>query len=151
MTYLIMMLAVAAAMVLFREPLGRALARAVGAIDWRWAVILALLAVCAWGILHHVQAPISVTGDALTGLFDTFAYSDLLIAYSDLAIAAAVALLNRRTLQMVGRLAVLAGIAAHRVIRRAARAVRAPAKPRCGPPDPDEPEPGAWGAIFALA
>ena len=143
MTYLIVMLAVAAAMVLFREPLGRGLVRAAGAVDWKWAVILAILALAVWGIVHHVQAPVAIEGDALAGLFDTFAYGDLLIGL-------AAALLSRQVRQLPGRLIDLARPAVQLMLRRAGRARRAPARPRRRPPDRDEPEPGAFGGVLTF-
>lgn len=149
MTYLILMLMVAAAMMLFCEPLGRALVKAMDAINWKWAVLLALLMLLIWGILHHVQAPISVTGDALSGMFDTFAYGDILFTYADLVLGAAVVLLSRQSRHLLSRTVGLARLAAHRVVRRASRAARTHAKPRLPPPDPEEPE--GFGGLPAYA
>jgi hypothetical protein len=151
MTYLILMLAVAAAVVLWRKALGRGLVEAIGAIDWKWAVILAILMVAAWGIVHHVQAPIAITGDPVAGLFDTFTYGDLLITYGDLLVGVAVAVMNRQMRQLLDRAADLTRLLIHSTMRRAARARRAPARPRRRPPDRDEPEPAGWGGVLAFA
>jgi hypothetical protein len=151
MTYLILMLVVAAAMVLWRRPLGRGLVEAVGAIDWKWAVILAILTFAAWGVVHQLQAPTAITGDPVAGLFDTFAYGDLLITYGDLLLGVAVAVLNRQARQLLGRAADLTRLLVHATMRRAARVRRAPARRRRRPPDQDEPEPATWGRGLAFA
>jgi alkylated DNA nucleotide flippase Atl1 len=77
------------------------------------------------------------------GLVDAFAYGDLWIGL-------AAALLSRQTRQALGRLTDLARFVGHRVVRRAGRANRAPARPRRRPPDREEPEPAAWGGVLAF-
>ena len=147
MTGLILMLAVAAAMALFREPLGRGLVGAVEAVPWRRLAVLAIVLFLAWISLQtfHVGFVAPLTGDTLAPLFD------LAFAYADLLIAVAIAVLNRRTRRLLARLVDIARFAGHLGMRRASRAHRAPAKPRRRPLDGDEPEPAAWGGVLAFA
>jgi len=153
MTGLILMLAVATAMILFREPLGRGLVGFVKTVDRKRLVILAVLLFLVWALLHQVQivaGPIS--GDGLVALFDTSTYAALFdtSAYTDLVIGLAAAVLSRRTRLMLGRLIDLVRPAVHRVMNRTSRARRAPARPRRPLADSDEPEPQFCG-ILALA
>jgi hypothetical protein len=138
-TQLILMLALAAAMALFREPLGRELVRVVETVHWKRMAALAVVLFLMWVSLQtfHVGFVAPLTGDTLTILFD---YA---VAYADLLVALAVAVLNRQTRQLIGRVIDRARLAFHPAVRRAARARRAPARPRRRPPDRDEPEP-AW-------
>jgi hypothetical protein len=124
MTGLILMLAVAGAMALFRE-----------------ALFLAWISLQTF----HVGFVAPLTGDTLGPLFD------LAFAYADILIAVAIAVLNRRTRQLLVRLVAFARFAGHLVMRRAGGARRAPAAPRRRPPDRDEPEPAAWGGVFSFA
>lgn len=146
MTWLILMLAVAAAMVLFREALGRELVRVVETAPWRRLAVLAVVLFLAWISLQtfHVGVMAPLSGDSLTIVFDyAFAYADLLVAL-------AIAVLNRQARQLVGRLIDFARFAAHRTMRRAGRARRTPARPRRRTPDRDEPEPDPFGAVLAF-
>jgi hypothetical protein len=154
MTGLILMLAVAAAMALFREPLGRGLVRFVETVDRKRLMMLVVLLFLVWALLHQIQivaGPIS--GDSLVALFDTSTYAALFDAttYADLAIGLAAALLNQRTRQWLSRMVDLARLALHPVRRGAARARRTQAKPRHRPSDGDEPEPRSIGGVLAFA
>jgi hypothetical protein len=154
MTGLILMLAVAAAMILFREPLGRGLVRFVEAVDRKRLVMLVVLLFLVWALVHQIQivaGPIS--GDGLVALFDTSTYAALFDAstYADLAIGLAAAVLNQRTRRMLGRMVDLARLALHPVMRGAARARRTQARPRHWPSDADEPEPRSAGGVLAFA
>jgi len=141
MTYLILALAVAAAMALFREPLGRTVVWAARIIDWKWAVILAILMFAVWGVLQHVQGPFSAPAASdLVALFDTVTYGDLLIGMT-------VAILNRQTRQLLGRVVDAVRIAGQLIGRRAGRAGRTPARPRRRLPDREEPESAVWAAL----
>jgi hypothetical protein len=145
MTYLILMLALAAAMALFREPLGRELVRVVQTVHWKRLAALAVVLFLMWVSLQtfHVGVVAPLTGDSLTILFDyAFAYADLLVAL-------AVAVLNRQARQLVVRLIDLAGPAVQLMLRRTARARRAPARLRRRPPDREEPEPWGGDLVFA--
>jgi hypothetical protein len=153
MTSLILMMVVAAAMVLLREPLGRGLMQLAGAVDRKRLAMFVVLLFLAWALLHHVQLLIGpVPGDAIVALFDTSTYAALFdaSAYADLAIGLAAALLNRRACLMLGRLIELGRGVVHRVMQ-AGRARRAPPRPRRRLPDRDEPEPGVFGALPAFA
>jgi hypothetical protein len=146
MTGLILMLAVAAAMALFREPLGRGLVKLAETVPWRRLAGLAVVLFLAWVSLQtfHVGFVAPLTGDTLAPLFD------LAFGYADLLIAVAVAMLNRRTRELFGRVIDLARPAVHRVMR-ARRARREPARPRRRLPDRDEPEPGVFGGRLGFA
>jgi hypothetical protein len=148
MTGLMLMLVMAAAMALFREPLGRGLTKAVDAFDWRWAILVALLVLGVWLIVHnpHANTGVFLTGDSIAALFDTVTYGDLLIGVT-------VAILNRQTRQVLGRVADFARLAGLLLMRQAGRvrAVRTRAKPRRRTPDREEPEPGLFGGVFLPA
>jgi hypothetical protein len=146
MTGLILMLAVAGAMALFREPLGRGLVRLVEAMPWRRLAVLAVVLFLMWVSLQtfHVGFVAPLTGDTLGPLFD------LAFGYADLVIAVAVAVLNRQTRLLLGRLIDLAGLTV-RKITPTGRARRAPARPRRRLPDRDEPEPGVFDPLVAFA
>jgi hypothetical protein len=153
MSGLILMLAVATAMVLFREPLGRGLVQLAGAIDRKRLAMFVVLLFLVWALLHQVQIMIGpISGDALVALFDTSTYAALFdaSAYADLAIGLAAALLSRRTRLMLARLIGLVRRPVHRVIQ-VARARRTPTRPRRQAPDPDEPEPDGFRGILAFA
>ena len=147
MTGLILMLAVAGAMALFREPLGRGLVRVVETVPWRRLAVLAIVLFLAWISLQtfHVGFVAPLTGDTLAPLFD------LAFAYADLLIAVAIATLDRRTRRLFARLFDLARVTGHLAMRRAGRARRAPAKPGRRLPDRDDPEPAAWDGVLAFS
>ncbi|HEY4032125.1 MAG TPA: hypothetical protein VGM25_17395 [Caulobacteraceae bacterium] len=146
MTHLILMLAVAVAMALFREPLGQALVWVVRAVDWKWAAILVILTVGVWSLLRHVQGPAvaPIAGDGLTALLDVFAYTDVLVG-------ATLALLDRQARQLTGRVAAVVRIVVGRGVRLVARGRRSPIGPRRRPPDRDEPEPAIFGGILLFS
>jgi hypothetical protein len=153
MTGLILMLAVAGAMALFREPLGRGLVRLVEIADWKRAPMVVILLLLVWALLHHVQLVAGpVSGEGLATLFDASTYAALFDAttYADLAIGLAAAVLSGRTRQLAGRLIDLVRPAVHRTMQ-AARARRAAARPRRQPADRDEPEPAAFCGFLAIA
>ncbi len=138
MTWLILTLAMAAAMALLREPLGHALVRFV-TVHGKSLAVAALLLLLLWIAVQNAHQGLAApmgAGD-LAALFDSFAYTDLLIGV-------AVAAFNRQTRQLIGRVLDLARVAVRGVARVAGRArrTRAPARPRRAPP-PDEPDP-AW-------
>ena len=153
MTSLILMLAVAAAMVLLREPLGRGLVRFAECVDRKRLVMLAALLLLVWALLHNIQivaGPIS--GDGLVALFDTSTYAALFDAttYADLMIGLAAIVLSERARRLLGRVIDFARLALQPLVRRSSRAPRTPARPRRRFPDRDEPEPGVFGARLAF-
>jgi hypothetical protein len=154
MTSLILMLAVAAAMVLFREPLGRGLVRLVEAVDKRRLVMLVVLLFLVWALLHQIQIVAGpITSDGLVALFDTSTYAALFDAttYADLMIGVAAAVLDQRTRRLLVRMAGSVRRAVHRVMGRATRARRAPSRPSRRLPDRDEPEPALDNGVLAFA
>ena len=121
--------------------------RFVETVHWKRLAVLAVVLFLVWVSLQtfHVGFVAPLTGDTATILFDyAFAYADLLIAV-------AVAMLNRQTRQLIGRVIDLARPAVQLMLRRAGRARRSPARPRRRLPERDEPEPGAFGGVLAFA
>ena len=154
MTYLLLMLTVAAAMVLFRGPLGRGLVRIAEAVDRKRLVMLVVLLFLVWALLHQVQIVAGpITGDSLVALFDTSTYAALFDAttYADLMIGVAAAVLDQRTRRLLVRMAGAVRRAGHRVIGRAVRARRAPSRPGRQLPDGDEPEPAFDNFVLSFA
>jgi hypothetical protein len=154
MTGLILMLAVAAAMALLREPLGRGLFALVRRLDRKRLALMVVLLFLVWALLHHVQVVAGpITGDGLAVLLDPATYVALFdaSAYVDLAIGVAALVLDRRTRQMLGRVFDLARSIFQRAMGRTGRARRTPARLRRRPPDRDEPDPGVFDGVMAAA
>jgi len=154
MTGLILMLAVAAAMALLRESLGRGLFVLVRGVDKKRLAMLAVVLFLVWALLHQIHLILGpIPGDALVALFDSSTYAALfdVSAYADLAVGLAAMVLSERTRRMIGHLIDLVRPIVDRLMRRAGRARRSPARLRRRLPDRDEPEPEAFGGVLAFA
>lgn len=136
MVHLLPLLAVALAMALLREPLGRALTALVDQ-HGKALVIIAVLLLLAWIAAHNAQLGLATPIGDVAALFDSFAYADLFIG-------AAVAVFNRQTRQLAGSLVDLVRAAGRVIVRSAGRGrrTRVSGKPRRAPL-PEEPDP-AW-------